>query len=58
MTYAQAQQKINGYVNLVRRGHIIGCYKLMMVHRDGDAFLLDRHTGDWIPTTIADIVAA
>ena len=58
MTYYQAQQKIGTYVTLVRRGEVIGRYKLAMVHKDGDAFLLDRYTGDWFHVYLADIKAA
>ena len=58
MTHYQARQQINQYVNLVKKGRIVGCYKLVMVHDDGDAFLLDKSTGNWFQANVADIKIA
>ena len=55
MTLQQAKNHINSYVNYTQFGRHIGLFKIVMVHDDGDVFLLDKQAEDWFRVDLKDI---
>tara|TARA_B100000424_G_C22716090_1_gene389350 strand:+ start:241 stop:423 length:183 start_codon:yes stop_codon:yes gene_type:complete len=55
MSLNQAKNHINKYVNYSQFGRYIGRFKIVMVHDDGDVFLLDKQAEDWFQVDLKDI---
>ena len=55
MTLQQAKNNIGTRVNYTQFGRWIGRFKIVMVHDDGDVFLLDRQNEDWFRVGLKDI---
>ena len=55
MTLQQAKNSIGKLVNYSQFGRYIGRFKIVMVHDDGDVFLLDKQAEDWFQVDLKDI---
>ena len=55
MTLQQAKNSIGKRVNYNQFGRWIGRFKIVMVHDDGDVFLLDKQAEDWFQVDLKDI---
>ena len=55
MTLRQAKNHINKYVDYTQGHRYIGRFKIVMVHDDGDVFLLDKQAEDWFQVDLKDI---
>ena len=57
MTLQEAKNHLNKYVHYTQRHRYIGRFKIVMVHDDGDVFLLDKQAEDWFHVDLKDIRA-
>ena len=57
MTLQEAKNHLNKYVHYTQRHRYIGRFKIVMVHDDGDVFLLDKQAEDWFHVELKDIRA-